>query len=180
MRVYTSEGIILKRRNSGEADRLLTILTKDHGKMHVKAAGVRKITSRRASHIELLNHISFSLHKGNAAPLLTEAVTIENYDALKCDLRRVGLAYHICEIIDALCPEGQEQRTIFQLLQKILSDVSQEGNIVQKMYEFEIELLHQLGFYPKTEIQKDFNPSYYIEGLLERKLKARPLLHKFY
>jgi recombinational DNA repair protein (RecF pathway) len=95
-------------------------------------------------------------------------------------IRRVGLAYHICEIIDALCPEGQEQRTIFQLLQKILFDVSHEGNILQKMYEFEVELLHQLGFYPKTEIQKDFNPSYYIEGLLERKLKARPLLHKFY
>jgi DNA repair protein RecO len=113
-------------------------------------------------------------------PILTEAITIENYDAVKSDLRRVGLAYHICEIIDALCPEAQEQRSIFFLLKNILADISKEGNILKKMYDFEIELLHQLGFYPKTEIQENFNPSYYIESLLERKLKARPLLHKFY
>ena len=180
MQVYTSEGIVLKRRNSGEADRLLTIFTKDQGKLQIKAVGVRKITSRRSAHIELLNHVTLSLHKGKAAPILTEAVTVENYSDIKSDLRRVGLAYHICELIDALCAEGQEQRGIFYLLQNILADISKEGNILQKMYDFEIELLHQLGFYPKTEIQKDFNPSYFIESLLERKLKARPLLHKFY
>lgn len=180
MRLYKSEGIILKRKNFGEADRLITVLTKDHGKLQLKASGVRKITSRRASHIELLNHVMLSIHKGNAAPILTEAISIESYSDIKSDLRRVGLAYHICEIIDALCAENQEQRGIFFLLQNILDDISKEGNIVQKMYDFEVELLHQLGFYSKSEINKNFNPSYFIESLLERKLKARPLLHKFY
>lgn len=180
MRLYKSEGIILKRKNFGESDRLITVLTKDHGKLQLKASGVRKITSRRASHIELLNHVAISIHKGKAAPILTEAMTIQNYSDIKNDLRRVGLAYHICEIVDALCAENQEQRSIFFLLQNILDNISKEGNIVQKMYDFEIELLHQLGFYPKTEMTENFNPSYFIEGLLERKLKARPLLHKFY
>ena len=180
MRIHKTEGIVLKRKNSGEADRILTILTKDYGKLHIKAKGVRKITSRRSSHIELLNHISFAFHKGSGLPILTEAITIENYAEIKTDLKRVGLAYHICEIIDALCAQDQENRNIFSLLQTILQGVSQPGNILKKMYDFEVELLYELGFYPKTHVQANFNPSYYIEELLERKLKARPLLHKFY
>lgn len=180
MRIQKTEGIILKRRNIGEADRLLTVFTKESGKIQIKAIGVRKITSRRSSHIELLNHVVFTLHTGSAAPILTEATTIEHYQFIKSDLRRVGLAYHICEIIDALCAQDQEHRSVFFLLQNILHDISEEGNIVKKIYDFEIDLLHQLGFYPKSEMNKNFNPSYFIESLLEHPLKARPLLHTFY
>lgn len=180
MQVQKTEGIILKRKNIGEADRLLTVFTKESGKIQIKAIGVRKITSRRSSHIELLNHVAFTLHTSKAAPIMTEATTIEHYGSIKSDLRRVGLAYHICEIIDALCAQDQEHRSVFFLLQNILYDISKPGNIVQKMYDFEIDLLHHLGFYPKGEMNKNFNPSYFIESLLERPLKARPLLHTFY
>ena len=180
MRLHKSEGIVLKRKNIGEADRLLTIFTRESGKLQVKATGVRKITSRRSSHIEPLNHITFMLHKGKGMPLLTEVVTVASYEVIKKDLKKIGLAYHICEIIDGLCAEGQENDYIFGLLKKILSDIEEGRSIMQHMYDFEMDLLHHLGFYPKGEERENFNPSVYIEGLLERKLKARPLLHKFY
>lgn len=180
MRIHKTEGIVLKRKNVGEADRLLTIFTKDNGKMQVKAIGVRKITSRRASHVEPLNHVSFSMHKGAGMPILTEATTITNYDVIKSDLKKMGLAYHICEIIDGLCVEGTENHGVFTLLQNILVKIEAGGAIMQHMYDFEMDLLHQLGFYPQTEAQPSFNPSYFIEDLLERKLKARPMLHTFY
>lgn len=180
MRLHKTEGIVLKRRNVGEADRLLTVFTKEHGKLQIKAAGVRKITSRRSYHIEPLNHAAFIFHQGSTMPILTEVETIDAYDTIKTDLRKIGLAYHICEIIDGLCAEGQESKSVFALLKKILSDITHGENIMRNMYDFEIDLLHQLGFYPKTEMSKNFNPSCFIEGLLERKLKARPLLHKFY
>lgn len=180
MQIHKTEGIVLKRKNIGEADRILTLFTKDRGKLQIKAMGVRKISSRRSSHIEPLNHVQVSLHFGRHAPILTEVTTIEHYEAIKNDLRRVGLAYHICEIIDALCAEDQEHIKVFYLLQQVLQDIAKPGNVVQKMYDFEIELLHELGFYPREELNKNFNPSYFIEQLLERKLKARPLIHKFY
>ena len=62
-RAYKTEAIIIKRRNFGEADRILTILTKNYGKIQVRAPGVRKITSRRSSHIELLNFSSLTLYR---------------------------------------------------------------------------------------------------------------------
>jgi DNA repair protein RecO (recombination protein O) len=180
MRVYKTEGIVLKRKNIGEADRLLTIFTKDNGKITVKATGVRKITSRRASHIEPLNHVVISLHKGAGTPVLTEATTLFTHEGIKSNLKKVGLAYHICEIVDGLCAEGAENSGVFPLVETILTDIESGKSIVQRMYDFEMELLHLLGFYPKTQVATDFNPSYYIEEILERKLKARPLLHTFY
>jgi len=54
MKSYKTEGIIIKRKNFGEADRILTIFTKNKGKISIVAKGVRKINSRRAPHIELL------------------------------------------------------------------------------------------------------------------------------
>ena len=54
-RTYKTEGIILKRINFGEADRILTSYTKHFGKISLLAKGVRKITSRKGGNIELFN-----------------------------------------------------------------------------------------------------------------------------
>src|SRR3990167_4660571 len=108
MRTYKTEGIIIKRKNFGEADRIITVLTRNHGKIQVKATGVRKIQSRRSSHVELLNHASLFIYKGRGSlPILTEAETIDSFQDIKNDLTKVGFAYHICELIDGLCAENQ-------------------------------------------------------------------------
>ena len=62
MRTYKIEGIVLRRRNLGEADRILTVLSRESGKISIKAPGVRRIPSRRSSHVELLNHSKFTLY----------------------------------------------------------------------------------------------------------------------
>jgi DNA repair protein RecO (recombination protein O) len=123
MRHFRTEGIIIKRKNLGEADRLLTVFTKDYGKMQVKAAGVRKITSRRSAHIELLNHASLSLYKGHISPVLTEVKLIDDYAAIKADFNKIGLAYHLCELIDGLCPDNQEHMKVFYLLKNTLQQL---------------------------------------------------------
>ncbi|MBI2593599.1 DNA repair protein RecO, partial [Candidatus Daviesbacteria bacterium] len=72
------EGIILKRTNFGEADRMLTVLTKNLGKITVIARGVRKITSRRAGNVELLNVVKLGLFKGKGYTL-TEAQSVQTF-----------------------------------------------------------------------------------------------------
>ena len=64
MRTHKTEGIIIKRRNYGEADRILTVFTKYNGKIQVKATGIRRIPSRRSAHVELLNYSVLNLYKG--------------------------------------------------------------------------------------------------------------------
>ncbi len=135
MRNFRTEGIIIKRRDFGEADRILTVMTRDYGKIKIKAAGVRKITSRRAAHIELLNHTILHLYKGNTFALLTEAKMLSDYSSIKENFDKVGLAYHLCELVDGLCPENQENRSVFFLLQRTLQELSQQDDTSFSRYK---------------------------------------------
>ena len=180
MRTYKTEGIIIKRKNFGEADRILTVLTKNQGKIQVKATGVRKIQSRRSSHVELLNHSTLFIYKGRGIlPVLTEAETLNSFQEIKDDLTKVGFSYHLCELVDGLCAENQENRQVFFLFRETLEYLSKEEDMVSVIHEFEAELLTLLGFWPKNRVVKNVNTEYIIENILERRLKRKSLFSKF-
>lgn len=179
MRAFKTEGIVIKRFNYNEADRIVTIFTKNQGKIKVKAAGVRRITSRRSSHIELLNYSIFNLHQGKGFPVLTEVESINNFSGLKGDLKKIAAAFHICELIDGLCAENQESEPIFNLLTQTFNKISKDYNLREAVYEFEIELLSLLGFHTPTLSKVKVNTQGLIESILERKLKTRQILLQF-
>src|SRR3989344_2903487 len=99
MPALTTEGLILKRKNFGEADRVLTVLTPRLGKISIIARGVRKITSRRAGNIEVLNRTKLHLFKGKNYTL-TEAESLETFNKLKSNLTLSTVALHIIELVD--------------------------------------------------------------------------------
>lgn len=196
MRSYKIRGIIIKRKNIGEADRMLTVFTKDQGKIQIKAKGVRKITSRRSSHVELLNYCMFTLYKGQGIPVLTEIETLESFQSIKTNLRKTGFAYHICELIDGLCPEGQENANVFGLFHDTLQKLSDResysspaisladstdspADISLINYHFELQLLTTLGYWSNGKILSAAQTEYIIESILERKLKARQFIPQF-
>lgn len=174
-----AEGIVIRRRNSGEADRILTLFTNERGKISVKAPNVRKITSRRSPHTELLNHGIFFLHEGRGLPLVTEVQTRENFQKLKNNLERVGFAYHVCELIDGLCAENQENEKIFELLLNTLRNLSIADAPGSLIHSFEIHLLTYLGFYKELKFQNPEQLHAFIEHLLERKLRAKNIFRHF-
>lgn len=174
MRTYRIEGIVLKRRNFGEADRILTVLSKESGKISIKAPGVRRIPSRRASHIELLNLSQLTLYKSSKAfmPIVTEAQTLENFSSIKKNLKKIGYAYYICELINGLCAENQENRNVFFHLKSTifsLSSTQDPGALVKK---FEKDLLSILGFWSEAKLLQTQDSQIVMERLLERKLKT--------
>ncbi len=175
MRSFRTEGIVIKRSNYSEADRIVTIFTKKNGKIKVKAAGVRKIASRRSPHIELLNYCIFGLYQAAGVarmPILTEVESKESFPLLKKDLKRIGYAYHVCELVDGLCAENQEHPEVFMLLGRTLRKLSKEDNFSEIVHEFELELLRLLGFSStaRTDTQE------FIEEILERRLKTKQIL----
>lgn len=178
MRTFRVEGIILKRQNIGEADRILTVLTKESGKIHVKAKGVRKITSKRSSHIEPLNLCTLSLYKGHSMPILTEVVAMENFSALKENLEKIGFAYHLCELVDGLCPANEENSSVFTLLIDVFKEMETTDELSVLIHKFEVKLLTILGYWSAEKQLQNANLSYLIEGILERKLKTRQLLQR--
>jgi len=175
MRTYKTEGFVIKRRNFREADRLLTVFTKRNGKIQINAPGVRKITSRRASHVELLNYSLFSIYESRNLPILTEAQSIETFPSLKNNLSKVSALYYVCELIDGLCPENQENEKVFHLLKDFLFDLKTKQDQEELIRKFEINLLTILGFYRTVEKSQNINMSLFIERILERKLKTKQI-----
>jgi DNA repair protein RecO (recombination protein O) len=178
MRNVKIEGIVIKRKNFGEADKILTVFTRDSGKMQIKAKGVRRITSRRSPHIELLNHASLALYKAEKFPILTEAQVIHDFSSLKKNLTRVWAAYHVCELIDGFCPENERHEDIFHLLKDTLYRISYEKQIKPAVQEFEIALLKTLGYWNEKQAEKTQSTHEYIEELLERRLKSKYIFSK--
>lgn len=178
---FKTEGIVIKRRNSGEADRVLYVYTRKHGKLQIKASGVRKITSHRSPHVELLNHTLMTVHKGRVNLILTEAQVLNDFSGVKEDLDKVGYAYHLCELINELCPEGQAHEEVFDLLQETLYKIENSNEIYGLLYSFEIKLLILLGYWHKGSDLKDtLDTQNYIENIIEKRLKSKRIFERLF
>ena len=173
MRTFKTEGIIIKRSNFGEADRIVTVFTRRHGKIKVLAKGVRRITSRRGPNIELFNQVTLFIHKGRSFDILEEAEVLNTFSKLRKNLDLVSLAYHVCELVDGLCPENQAHPKVYDLMLEVLSEL--ETGLIHK---FEIDLLSELGYIPKVSVDK-IDTTSFIEGILERKLKTKRIINRF-
>ncbi|QQG43437.1 MAG: DNA repair protein RecO [Candidatus Daviesbacteria bacterium] len=142
---FKTEGIILKRRNFGEADRILTVFSQKKGKISVLAKGVRRITSRRAGNVELLNRAIMYFHQGKGMPILTEAESLDTYPKLKADLTLSTYAYHLIELVDKITAEGQENQILYEYLVRVLEKLSRNPRQIL-IRAFEVKILSVLGF----------------------------------
>lgn len=145
MPALTTEGIILKRKNFGEADRVLTVLTDRYGKISVIAKGVRRITSRRAGNIELLNRVKLHLFKAKSYNL-TEAESIETFATLKENLPLSTTAFHIVEITDRLTREEDRTPNLYNLVVSTLQVLEKNPRQIF-VRAFEVKILTLLGFW---------------------------------
>jgi len=177
-RTYKTEGIILKRTNFGEADRILTIYTKHYGKIRAIAKGVRKITSRKGGNVEAFNHVSLFLARGRNLDIVTEAEVIESFKSWRKDLKKVGLAFYFCELVDKLTPDGQASRVVFELLQESLGKIDKES-LPELARSFEERLLEELGFgVPEALKRRPDSLKGYIESIIEKKINSPKILRR--
>ncbi len=151
MPTYRIEGIIIKRTDFSEADRILTVFTKDRGKISVLAKGVKKITSKKAGHIDLLNHSLMVVAEGRNLHILTEAETVDPFRGIKEDLDKSGLGYYIAEFINEFVAEGQTNYSLFRLILMALSylDGAEDDRGPLLVRAFELKALGELGFAPE-------------------------------
>lgn len=145
MRGIRVEGIILRRRNLGEADRILTVFSYQKGKISVLAKGVRRITSRRGGNVELLNRSLMYLHPAKSFLILTEAAVLDTYQKLKEDLTLSTYAFHIIELVDKLSAENQEGRVLYEDLVSVLQRLSRNPRQIL-VRAFEAKILSSQGF----------------------------------
>ncbi|MEA3350031.1 MAG: DNA repair protein RecO [Chloroflexota bacterium] len=143
------EGIILRHREWGEADRLLTIYTRELGKIWAIAKGVRKPHSRKGGHLEPFMRSNLLLARGRTFYILTQAEAIASYLPLREDLILLGIASYNIELLDRFVYEEEENRALFRLLESTLDRLARgdDPDLVTRYYE--IRLLDHVGFRPQ-------------------------------
>lgn len=87
-RTYKTEGIILKRINLGEADKIITLYSRHYGKIRCIAKGIRNITSRKGGNLELFNRVAIFLAKGKNLDIITEVQLLDSFSGFRQDLKK--------------------------------------------------------------------------------------------
>ena len=129
-----TKGIILRRTNYGEADRILTIITKD-GKISALAKGARKLKSKLAGNIELFSYSEFVFHKGKGKlAILTNARLIEYYPHIITSLEAIKDAGIMMKEIDRYSNHIESD----QFLDLLQQAIKQLDNLVQQKKQFKI------------------------------------------
>lgn len=177
-RTYKTEGIILKRINYGEADKILTVFTKHYGKITVIAKGIRKLTSRKKGSLELFNQSVLYLARGKNFDIVTEVEAINNFLSQKINFDKLGRVYYFCEVIDRLTAERVEEANVYQILIDFLefchrSDISE---IEKRMDEDLKRVLLILGFIDEGRMRQNFDIEMFIENLMEGKIRSKKIM----
>lgn len=113
---YRTQGFIFKKQDRSEADQLFTIFTKDFGKLEILGKGIRKISSKLRSGVEIFYLSEIEFIQGKSYKTLTDAILIEKFPNLRTDLKRLSIAYKISEILDNLVLDQEPDEKIWQLL----------------------------------------------------------------
>ena len=149
-RSFRVDAVVLRHSDSGEADRLLTLYTRQLGKTRAIAKGARKIASRKAGHVEPFTHVRLQLAKGRDALIVTQADTVDAYLSLRDDLILTSHAAYILELLDRFTYEDEtENASIFRLLTESLTRLASKLDPWLVIRYYEIRLLDHLGFRPQ-------------------------------
>ncbi len=109
MALYQDEGVVLRTTKLGEADRIITLLTRDHGKVRAVAKGVRRTKSRFGGRLEPFMRVALLISEGRSLDVISQAESISAYAGPICaDFNAYTAANVICETIDKLISTEHE------------------------------------------------------------------------
>jgi DNA repair protein RecO (recombination protein O) len=169
-RSYSTEAIVLKRSDLGEADRILTLFTPHKGKVHVIAKGVRRITSKRAGHLELLSHSQLQMALGRTFDIVTQAETLEGFLHLRSELWHMTCGFYLAELVDRFIEDHTQHLNVYNLLLEALRCLDSDAITLQHqrtqgmvsaeqgyrrtkllLRYFELHLLFYVGYEPALQ-----------------------------
>jgi DNA repair protein RecO (recombination protein O) len=145
IRLYTAEGIVLRRQPVGEADALVTLLSPTHGRFTAVARGVRKPASRTRGHVEPLTHGRYLFARGRTFDVLTQAETLRTFPRLERSLLRQAAALYTADLAAGLAAEQEPAPELFGLLVSVLAALDAGAGLLAVRY-FELRATAEAGY----------------------------------
>ncbi len=161
-RLFKSEGIVLKADPYGEADLLVTLISRDGSKLRAMAWGARKMNSRKMGHLDSLTRVDLDLYRGPSLASIRQVQTLEAFILLKGRLDSTARAFYLAELVDGFAVEGSPNPSLFDLFLTTLRSVQDTPEDNEPILRFQLELLQVNGFMPElyrcVECRKNVEP----------------------
>ncbi len=108
-------GLVIKKQNYGETDRIITVFSPDLGKKRIIAKAIRRPTSKLAGHLDTFMLSQLMLTDSEDLPRVTSAVLAEPFEEIRINLQNTERAFAITKVIERIILEDVSQRAIFQI-----------------------------------------------------------------
>ncbi len=149
-RSFRASALVLRHSDWGEADRLLTLYTREQGIVRALAKGARKTTSRKAGHLQPFTQITVQLAKGRDLLIVTQVETVNAFLALRDNLEKISYAAYAAELLLRFSYEEEGGNpTVFKLLTDTLQRLEKEADSWLALRYYEMRLLDAVGFRPQ-------------------------------
>jgi len=161
-KTYRCEAIILGYTPLGEADLLVTMFTKDQGKVRSVGKGARRSTSKLVGHLEPLTVVKMSMAHGRSMDIISQAEVINGFSTLKEDLTAITKGQYLAEMVDGFGAEASPNPSLFQLMIDTLLAVEANPESDMPLRFFEFHLLQVSGLLPElyncVECREELEP----------------------
>ena len=148
----TTKALVLREVKYKEADRILTLLTADNGKITAKARGALRKSSKTGAATQQLTYADMTLFFNKGKWTVNEASVIEPFEGLKKDIARFALGSYFAECVEALAVEDQKDSELLSLALNSLYALSRELHDARKIKAaFELRLMSLSGYRPTAE-----------------------------
>ncbi|MFC7393314.1 DNA repair protein RecO [Scopulibacillus cellulosilyticus] len=146
-----TEGIIIKTINYGETNKIITLFTREHGKIGLMARGAKKTKSKLSAVSQLLMYGQFLYQKGKGLGVLHQGEPLLPFRELKTDLYKMAYAAYIVEMLDKLTDQNVKNPYLFELLLQILNYIDEGIDPEVLLMIFEVKMLSAAGIEPELD-----------------------------
>lgn len=151
-RLYRVSAVVIRLRNLGEADRVVTLFTRERGKLSAVAKGVKRSRSKLAGGLQLFCHSHVQLAKGRSLEVVTQVQSADVFYHLRENLDTYSHACYVAELLSLSTEEDSPDHFLFDLLLDTLRALNAGADAATLARAFELKLMTRLGYGPETEV----------------------------
>lgn len=168
VRVKRTEAIVLRRRILLNKDVLITFFSCEFGKIQVIAKGIKKITSRRSSHIQTANLAQILVQNKDERFFLQETSLISAFSQIKNNDQKIQILYFFLFVLERILPENQKESEVYTVSKQFLVALSRrEEHFSELLTLYVNRMLRLLGYIQKDKELHDLK--LFIEEIIHEK-----------
>lgn len=148
---YRLQGIVIRSMDYGEGNKIITLFSREHGKMSVVARGAKKVKSRFGSAVQLFTLGDFSFYKAGQLGTLNHAEIVEAFHKLREDLHMASNASYLAELTDKMLGDQEGHPYLFEQLKGSFQAFLEGKDMQVIVYLYEMKMMMHAGYTPELE-----------------------------